>query len=207
MKTFKLTLVILLFGFGTLTAQEVAADRNLNVDLSEYSTFDWSSHAANQYDIFFLSDALIKHRIREAVQYELEARGFEYTQNNADLVVNFRVFEEPVTMQGYTETFTDENYWGPNEIRKDAMGLVPEPEVREVDEQEKYFMDAGSLMIQLVDRTSGQLVWQGYITEMMTSDENNKVQRSVHKIFDQEFNYESSSETGEKMSSDDSEDQ
>lgn len=206
MKIFKLTLLIL-FGFGSLYSQEVASDRNLEVDLSNYTTFDWSSHAANQYDIFFLSDALVKHRIREAVQYELEARGYEYTQSDADLVVNFRVFEEPVTIEGYSETFTDENYWGPNEIRKDAIGLIPEPELRQADDQQKYFMEQGSLMVQLVDRNTGELVWQGYITEMMTSDEKNKVQQSVHKIFHQEFTYESSSEPGQKKSSNDSEDQ
>jgi hypothetical protein len=195
MKTFiKLTLIVLFLGTGHTFAQTVASDRNLNVDLESYDTFDWSSHAANEQDVYFLSDAMMKSKIREAVKYEMEARGYEHTESDADLVINFRIFDEATTFQGYEATYVDENYWGPNEIRKDAIGIIPDPELREWDEREDYYMEEGSLLIQLVEKETGQIVWQGYITEMMTTDETNKVQQAVHKIFSDEFNFESSSE-------------
>ncbi len=171
--------------------QTVASDRNLNVTIGDYDTFAWSSHAANDQDIYFLSNAILKGKLRDAIRYELEARNFDYSEENADLVVNFRVFKDPVTFSGYEKTYADQNYWGPNEIRKDAIGIIPLPERRELDDAKDYYMEAGSLLVQLVDTNTGLIVWQGYATEMLDESGEGEIKKTVQKLFGEEFNFSS----------------
>lgn len=189
----KLTAILVLIGLSfTLQAQTYKSDRNLSVNISEdYDTFAWSTHAANEQDVYFLSDALIKSELREAIKYELESRNYQHTESNPDLIVNFRVFEEPLTFKGYEKTYADRNYWGPNEIRKNMVGLIPEPELREYEDQEKYFMDAGSLLVQLVDAESGEIVWQGIATEMLKENKKDEIKQTVQTLFGEEFNFSS----------------
>ncbi len=194
MKLFKqFMLMLLLTGFSlTAFGQTVASDRNLNVDISEFETFAWSSHAANDKDVYFLSNAVLKAYLRDAIRYELEARNFEYKQSkNADLLVNFRIFDEPVTLEGYEKTYVDENYWAVNEIRKDMIGIKPEAEVRTMDDREEYWLKKGSLIIQLVHIESGQIIWQGYADEMLKEFDDNEIKSAVKTIFDKEFNFSS----------------
>lgn len=189
----KISIILLLTGFSlTAFGQKVGSDRNLNVDISEYETFTWSSHAENNLSMYFLEDAVLKATVREAIKYELEARSYEYQENDqADLLVNFRIFEAPVTVTGYEKTYVDENYWSPMEVRKEFLGIIPRAELRELDEQKMYFLDSGSIIIQLVEIESGDIVWQGYAEKMLNEYEDSEVKSAIQKIFGEEFNFSS----------------
>ncbi len=173
------------------TAQKVSSDRNLNINMDNYDTFAWSTHAANAQETYFLSDAILKSKLRQAIKYELEGHGYVYSDDNADLVVNFRVFEAPLTIVAFEKTYTDENYWSPNEIRMKAIGIIPEAERRELADKKDYFMNAGSLIVQLVERETGRIVWQGYAREMLKKYDENNVKQTVHTLFSEEFNFNS----------------
>lgn len=166
----------------------VASDKSLTAEFSSFETFDFARQIGeDQVRIFFLDDALLKENIKDAVTYELEARGYEHTNSNPDLLVNFRVLEEETEFTGYTGVYRDENYWTSTEMRKDMIGLVPEAEVRSAENQRTYLLDEGTLMVHLVDTNSGELIWQGYASGVMDGEiidgEEDKVKEAVSLIF------------------------
>jgi hypothetical protein len=166
----------------------VASDKSLTADFSQYQSFDFARQISDdQIQVFFLEDAILKAKVKEAVEYELEARGYGHTTESPDLIVNFQILDEPTEFTGYTGVFRDENYWGSNEMRKDAIGLVPEAEVRSSEDQTTYQLNEGTLMVHLVDADSGELIWQGYASGVIDKEnplkEENSVKKAVSLIF------------------------
>lgn len=180
------------FAFSTAFAQSgnvtVASDKSLTADFSQYETFDFARQIADdQIRVFFLDDALLKSKVKEAVNYELEARGYEQTSSNPDLIINFQVLDEPTEFTGYTGVYRDENYWTADEMRKDIIGLVPEEEIRSAENQKTYQLKEGTLMVHLVDAEAGELIWQGYASGIMDGEiidgKEDKVEEAVSLIF------------------------
>lgn len=185
-------LVVTAFTLSTAYAQSgnvtVASDKSLTADFDQYESFDFARQIADdQIQVFFLDDAMLKSKIKEAVKYELEARGYEQASDSPDLLVNFQVLDSATEFTGYTGVYRDENYWGPNEMRKDAIGLVPEAEVRSGENQRTYQLDKGTLMVHLVDADSGELIWQGYASGIMDGEvidgKEDRVKEAVSMIF------------------------
>jgi hypothetical protein len=180
------------FAFSTAFAQSgnvtVASDKSLTADFSQFKSFDFAKQLADdKIQIFFLDDLVLKGKVKEAVQYELEARGYDQTSNNPDLIVNFQILDESTEFTGYTGVYRDENYWTADEMRKDIIGLVPEAEVRTSDNARTYQLKEGTLMVHLVDAESGELIWQGYASGILDNKnrigEDDKVKEAVSLIF------------------------
>ena len=184
--------VVTAFTLSTAYAQSgnvtVASDKSLTADFDQFKTFDFARQITDdQIQIFFLDDALLKGKVKEAVKYELEARGYEQASDNPDLLVNFQVLDSATEFTGYTGVYQDENYWGPNEMRKEAIGLAPDAEVRTADNVQNYQLDKGTLMVHLVDAESGELIWQGYASGIMDGEiidgKDDRVKEAVSLIF------------------------
>ena len=199
MKNLKALLTVFIFLFGFANAQTqitVATDKNLEVaEFDDYKTFTFADHIEKASDdAFFWDSELLKIVTREEVEEELEALGYEYTENeNADILVNFRVFAESTELLGWTDNFADENYWGPMEMRKKAIGIKPSAEVREPGDAKTYQLDKGSLIIQMVDLEKQEMVWQGYSSGIIDDKnildpEKERIDQAVEMIFDK-YNY------------------
>lgn len=155
----------------------VAADRTINqeVDFSKYKTYTWASHVKDETNSsLFLNDLVFKNMVRSAVAYELDAKGYNLVQGpNADLVLNFRVFEEPVEITGMTGL--GNNYWASTELY-------------DYDDRRTYQLEKGSIIVQMADKTTGKVVWQGYasgLTDGNVFDKNkDHVATAVSKIFE-----------------------
>ena len=163
---------------GNAQSITVASDRQLETDFSQYKTFYWSSHVDQWLDegMYFLNDLTMKSMIRDAVKGELMGRGYELQSHNPDVIVNFRVFDEPVTLRGYegygTTYWTDERY-------------------RQVDDTTSYNVEAGTLLLSMADRESGKVVWQGFASGLIDNNafvkDEGKVREAVNLIFE-DFN-------------------
>lgn len=155
----------------------VRADEKLNTDFTKYKSFYFSSQADAWLDegLYFMSDLHMKAVIRDAVKGELMGLGYELQSNEPDLIVNFRVFNEPVTLKGY-EGY-GETYWGGEQYR--------EPE-----DTTSYNVEAGTLLLSMADRRSGHVVWQGFASGLIENDafikDEMKIRQAVNMIF-QEF--------------------
>ncbi|MGA0557372.1 DUF4136 domain-containing protein [Larkinella sp. VNQ87] len=162
---------------GLTQAQNITvdADKKLNTDFSKYKTYAWASQVDSKLDegFYFLNDLVLKDRIRNAVKFAMDGRGYTYTRTSPDLLVNFRVFEKPVTIRGYTGYGT--TYFGTKEVR--------EPE-----DVTTFEVKAGSVVVNLVDTKTGQVVWRGLASGLTNANgfdrSDNKIKEAVNLIFE-----------------------
>ncbi len=154
----------------------VRSDRNLDINFDKYKTFGFASQVDNELDegFFFLNDLLLKAQVREAVEGELMGLGYREDEQQPDLIVNFRVFEEPVRIkgiEGYGLT-----YWG-GELYRD------------ISDTTTYNVDAGTLLVSLVDREEGAIVWNGFASGLIEGDkfikDEGKIREAVNLIFNE----------------------
>jgi len=157
----------------------VKSDRALDADLSNYKTFYWSSQADAWLDeggIYFLNDLGMKSIIRDAVKGELMGLGYQLQSHEPDLIVNFRVFDKPVTLKGYEGYGT--SYWSDERYRS-------------IDDAATYEVEAGTLLVSMADRKNGQVIWQGFASGLIENNvfikEEGRIREAVNLIFD-EFN-------------------
>ncbi|QJW91529.1 DUF4136 domain-containing protein [Spirosoma taeanense] len=178
MKTRFFIAAALLLSVSLTQAQNVTvdADKKLNTDFSKYKTYTWASQVDNQLDpgLYFLNDLALKKRIRDAVAFALDGRGYKFTRQSPDLLVNFRVFDKAATVKGYTGYGS--TYFGSNEVR--------DPE-----DVTTFDIKPGSIVVNLVDVKTGQVVWRGLATGLTNTNgfdrDENKIKQAVNLIFEQ----------------------
>lgn len=175
----KLGLIVMgFFVISSCTQSEylVESDYDPDTEFDQYDSYYFASHARNDNVVFFLDDLTLKGNIREEVRNELEALGYNYTTSNPDLLVNFRVFEDPVNLQGYQQE--DYDYWVEDVIDTDNI--------------KTYNLDAGSLVVEMADAETGQVVWTGYASGLMNEGKFDKskqaIASAVEKIYS-EYDY------------------
>ncbi len=155
-------------GFAQNQKIQVASDKALNEDFTKFKTYAFASMINADLDpgFYFLNDLVFKSQLREAIEGELMGLGYKMDKTNPDLVVNFRVFEEPTTLHGYDGYGT--GYWG-NE------------EYRQISDKTTYEVKAGTLLISLLDRKEGQVVWQGFASGLFANNKFIKDQATVRE--------------------------
>ena len=182
--------ILLLFGFLTaLTtisySQDVGTDRELGTSIAAYQTYAWSSEIdqipsdavfVGPNGVVVFNNASNRSKIKSAVEYELSARGYKQVANNPDFLVSYIVLEQPaeiVTYNGYRLLYN-----GLDTVRTDEN--VNQTQVQ-----------AGTVLVNFVDRKSGKMVWRGYASaalnpEMMNDE--TKVRGAISSIF-QEYQF------------------
>jgi len=155
----------------------VESDQVANADFSKYKTYSWASQVDSELDpgYYFLNDLIMKAMIRDAMKDELKNLGYQMDRDQPDLIVDFRVFEEPVTLkgfEGYGTTYWDDNGYNYRQI-SDTV----------------YHVKAGTLLVSMADLKSGQVVWQGFASGLIKNNNSfNKDEAQIHRairlIFD-----------------------
>ncbi len=160
-------------------AYTVDAVGNANANPANANTYGFSSQVDNELDegLFFFNDLILKAKVRDAVKHELDSRGYTLAASQPDLIVNFRVFDKATEIRSVDQL--GDNYWAAGEIN----GYTNPETVR---------LEPGSIMVHLVDRKTGKLVWQGYASGLMDGNvftkEGNKIDEAISLVFDK-FNY------------------
>ena len=173
---------VFLFSVLISRAQQITVRsfKSDDIDFRDYRSYFWAAHAVDQLDegSYLLHDLLLKADIREAIHEELEFRGYRRLESGADVLVNFRMFSKPVTLRGY-EGYGN-SYWRNDEISSIDIG------------EEEIKIEAGTLIISLVERSSGKLIWQGTASGLDTENEivkvEGKIREAVALIFDRYSN-------------------
>lgn len=155
MKTLLVTLLTITF-FACTPQKEymVQSEENLTTEFDKYSSFEFSTHALGTNTTYTLNDLVVKQIIRDAVEDELEAKGYVRAPNNGDLIVNFRVFEDETTIRGFEN---DPEYW-------------LESEVRSWEDVQTYNVEPGTVYVDIVDKQSSTMVWRGFATGLVEGD-------------------------------------
>jgi hypothetical protein len=166
----------------------VEASQKQDANFDKYRTFYWSSQVDSKLDpgLYFLNDVALKGLIRQSVDNELQGLGYNKTSQNPDLIINFRVFDKPTTLRSYSDYGA--GYWGTTSVN----------EPRNVTTHQ---VQAGTLVINMVDRKTGEVVWTGFASGLMDGNlfnkNEDKIKEAVNLIFDQ-YDYRADGITSNK---------
>ncbi|TXK73979.1 DUF4136 domain-containing protein [Mesonia sp. HuA40] len=160
-----LSSLVILFVLGACSSVQVTTDYDQKVNFDQYQSFAFYKPGIDQAKI---SD-LDKRRILKAIEKELTAKGLQ-KKKNADLLISiFTKTKENVNIYqnnlGYGWGFSP--FYG---------GHWQNTVSRETE---------GTLFIDLVDRESMELVWQGIGEGSLSKDRETKIERIqeiVHEI-------------------------
>jgi hypothetical protein len=162
-------LLLLLAGCAE-TQRQVRSDYDRTANFNSYRTFDFFTEAGRSPTGGDYS-TLIAQRIEAAIEREMAARGYVRAQN-PDLLVNFRVTVKNVQKVSTVPTAGPPAY----SYRYGAYSGWPtysyETWVRDYDE--------GTLLIDLVDASRQQLVWEGAGTGRVTQKKLDNIEATVN---------------------------
>ncbi len=164
---------------------QVGADESFTKSLNDYSTYGWSTQIAqipsqqifvSPTGVLVFNNESVRSKIKNAIAFELSAKGFKHQQSNPQILVLYRVTERP----GKLRTFNG------YEMIDNGLDSVRTPQ-----DTQTVDIDAGTLIINLLDAKSGVVAWQGYASGILKPEMINnttKVREAVASIF-QKFNF------------------
>jgi len=157
-------------------------NKSPNADFKDIKTYAWTSDIDNiptdkvligSNGVFIFNYESSRKMIKEAIQYELSAKGYRMVETNPDMLLSFIVLEQPAslrTTQGYVTVLSGEK-------------------VRTEDNVSYTDVNPGTLIINM-NKTDKQ-IWQGFVSGILKADEMNdqsKVRNAVSTVFKQ-FSY------------------
>jgi hypothetical protein len=159
---------VLLLTASLALAQDIKTDYNHTANFSRYRTFMWVKEPQPQ-------NPLMKQRIMDAINAQLQLRELRLVNENADLAISANVAtQERHTLQSFYDDFPGWGWhrmWGPGP----GYGTVV------VDTYE-----VGTLVVDLFDTHNKDVVWWGSATATVSDKpEKNtkKLDKSVEKMF------------------------
>lgn len=163
----------------------VGADNSFKMSLNDYSTYAWSKNIeqipsdqiyVSPTGMYVFNNESVRSKIKDAIEYELSAKGYKKEESDPDLLVLFTVTERPgnlVTYNGY-------------QMVNDGADSVRTPQNVATTN-----IDAGTLIIDIIDAKSGAVAWQGYASGILKPDmlnDESQVRQAVASIFSK-FDY------------------
>jgi Domain of unknown function (DUF4136) len=145
MKNLKLiSLVIIVFSLVSCSTIYVVYDYDVEADFSKYRTFRWANQAENNSpDIF--ENPLMDKRLKHAIKLELENKGFELGDQNADFTL---AYEQTSKMR--EDVYVTRYYPG---WRNYGIGFTHVSKDKSME---------GMIILKIYDTKSGELIWQGW---------------------------------------------
>lgn len=184
MKKSIITIAGLFFIFFS-QAQEIGASHKLNASIGDYDSYTWTKTIdqiptdkifLGKDGVMVFNNSSTRSMIKDAIMYELDAHGYDHRYYNYDMIVQFMVTEQPgelTTYNGY-------------QVINSGFDTV-----RTEDNVEKIKIDAGTLLINIIDAKTSQMLWQGYASGILKPEMANSessVRQAVSSIFDK-FKY------------------
>lgn len=182
MKKFIFLLALACYWHAGQAQVNVGADKSFQVSINDYKTYGWSKDIdqipnnrifASPNGVIIFNNESTRSKIKKAVQYEMDAKGYKYDPNNPDMFVIFQVTEQPGTLRTYNGYQMIDNGFD---------------SVRTRDNVAHTKIDGGTLLINIVDNKSDKVAWQGYASGILKPDmvnDESKVRQAVSTIFNQ----------------------
>lgn len=150
---------------------KITSDHFGEVEFTKYRSFAWAHQADRQSDEsgYFCNDLIFKADIRSAIRSSFRERDIIFTTLSPDLLINFRCFSKSTVINGIHGTGWE--YWSENEVV-----IFP-------NFQQKRRVEAGTLIISIVDRGEKRLIWQGY-AEGFTNASAEEVESYVRDVIE-----------------------
>ena len=180
----KKIILFILFGFFCFVVKSqnvvVGSDNSFKTSLNDYSTYSWTRNIdqipsdgiyVSPTGVYVFNNESVRSKIKQAIEYELGAKGYKKDENNPDLMVLFSVTERPGTLRTFN---------GYEMVNSGTDSLRTSQNVQTTN------IDAGTLLIDIIDAKSGAVAWQGFasgiLKPQMINDES-QVRQAVASIF------------------------
>lgn len=137
---------------------EIRVDGDPGANIPAFRTFGYFGSVATDKAGY---STILTGRLKAAATRELEAKGYKYSENNPELLINFNVNVVDKT-EIYSTPGTSMGYYGYRAGMYGAWSGYP-PEI----ESRNYRQ--GTLSIDVVDASRKALVWQGIAEARVTS--------------------------------------
>ncbi|HEA31164.1 MAG TPA: DUF4136 domain-containing protein [Leeuwenhoekiella sp.] len=188
MKTLKILAISLIIGVtaascAVTSSTAIVTDYDRDANFNNYKTFYWSDdfQMKNQKEkepLFF--NTLIKKRLKAAIQDQMENKGYVLDRSKPDLLIDAGVMTQTRDINsgggypyypGYGHGYGHFGYYGYGAYG----GYQSSKEHKE-----------GGVVIELIDMSRRQLVWQGFAPDVLhidTKDKKKEISEAVAKIF------------------------
>lgn len=166
----------------------VGKNTDLNANFKSIKTYGWTSDIDNiPKDAIFIgpNGVLVfnnesgRKMIKEAIQYELDSRGYTMNNSNPDMLVSFSITEQPGSLR------TTNGY----------VTLSSGEKTRTKDNVSYTAVQPGTLIINFIDAKSNIAIWQGFVSGILKADQmqdKTKIREAVSSVFSQ-FKYNNKS--------------
>lgn len=182
----KLTIFCSLIFFTSIAfAQDVGSVQNLDETINSYSTFNWVSDIEDipndkafvgPEGVLVFNNVSTRNMIKEAIVTNLQSKGYTQNESNPDMLLGYQVLEQEADFKTYTGYETI------------YMGLDT---VRSEENAETVTVGPGTLIINITDKETGKVAWQGYASGALDSESaksEESIQSAVSEILS-EFDY------------------
>lgn len=171
------------------TTQEIGKNVDPDAHLASAKSYTWTSNIDQiPNDQVFISPTGVlvfnnesaRKMIKDAIQYELDARGYNMKDSTADMLISFYILERADSLRttnGFVEVMGDKV------LTEENVSWTP--------------VEPGTLIINIVDKDSLKMVWQGFASGILKPEDLNdqsKVRQAVSSIFSK-FNHNNTTET------------
>lgn len=175
---------VMLFACTTAKAPVVAKNADISADFKSIKSYSWTQDIDNipkdamfigPNGIYIFNNESGRKMIKDAIQYELDSRGYVMNKNNPDMLISFSVLEQPASLR------TTNGY----------VTLSSGEEMRTEDNVSYTDVKPGTLLINFVSTKNNKQVWQGFASGILQADQmrdESKVRQAVSSIFS-EFKY------------------
>ncbi|MFT5884933.1 MAG: hypothetical protein ACI9IP_001390 [Arcticibacterium sp.] len=148
--------LILMMGLGLVgvsCTKTLWIDKEPNINTAMFRTYSWNTNKEVKAN-FYYNQAEIEEQIRREVNKSLEKLGYTYKKGEpVDFFVSYNLFIE----EGFLEnTVCPSGFYGNLGYSPD-LSHSPKCEMPE----RTFVYDAGSLVVDLMDTRTGQIVWRG----------------------------------------------
>jgi hypothetical protein len=159
-------------------------NKSLNADFKEIKTYAWTTDIDNiptdkfligPNGVFIFNNESERKMIKDAIQYELSAKGYRMVETNSDMLLSFIVLEQPASLR------TTQGY----------VTLLAGEKVRTEDNVTYTDVKPGTLIINILKTDKNKQIWQGFVSGILKAEEMNdqsKVRNAVSTVFKQ-FSY------------------
>ncbi len=164
-----IAILITLLCIGCSPEGQVYSDYDRTAMMEAYRTFGWTQDVlieANNNPIYY--NQLNDKRIKTAVAEQLEGKGYVYDEENPELLIHYHIILEDKTV-----------------LRTDPYGIYGPYWVR--SEVSVYKYREGTLIIDLMDAATNNLVWRGWMNSFLKNENpermDSQIKEAVMMIF------------------------
>jgi hypothetical protein len=164
-------------------------EKDKNADFSKYRTYSWVDEPVVKHDKKNRRNDLTETNIRNAVNEELQKKGWQEARSNPDVILNYELVveknqvqqQDPVYSQSYTRSYYNRYTGRVHTFYYPSQFMGYDSYTTTVKE--------GTVTITMIDSKTDKTVWQGWTTSEVngrniTSKEIDKNVKTIFKKFD-----------------------